>query len=91
MYRGTKAETPGSRFGCDGAGRWGGAQRDGQGRGRPSRAPRHAARRRDGDIAPYRNGTVWQMDRDGTVRQMGRNGARVGEKAATGTGVRVRA
>ena len=26
-------------------------------RGRPCHAPRHAARRRDGDIAPYRNGT----------------------------------
>ena len=28
------------------------------GAGMPSRAPRHVARRRDGDIAPYRNGTV---------------------------------
>ena len=37
----------------------------------PSRAPRHAARRRDGDIAPYRNGTAQRARAGGRARGVG--------------------
>ena len=41
---------------------------------KPRTAP--VARRRDGDIAPYRNGTAWRRD-----RAMGRGGVAHGDGA----------
>ena len=56
----------------------------GEGRGMQSRAPRHAARRRDGDIAPYRNGTAQRARAREGAGGVADHGVWAGERAGWG-------